>query len=118
LGTASVALVVYRATGLTLWAAIAHFGAVVNLFNLIPIWSLDGSRGLHSLTRAHRGIVLASAFALWMLTSNPMLFLIAAVCGYRMFTRDWQIEPDNEGLAYYVGLLAALALIGSLAPIS
>ena len=35
-----------------------------------------------------------------------MLLLIAAVCGYRMFTKDWQTEPDNGGL-----LLAYMAYL-------
>ena len=88
---------------------IAHFGAVINCFNLIPVWQLDGSRGLRSLTRSQRGIVLAAALGLWMVTSAPMLLLIAAGCTYRLFTRDWQTEPDREGLMQFVGLLVAFA---------
>ncbi len=117
LGAALVSLALYFATGVKLWAAIAHFGAIVNLFNLIPIWSLDGSRGLHSLTRVQRGLVLSAAAVLWMLTSNPMLLLIAAVCAYRMFSRDWQDEPDHRGLALFLALLAALALVTLAAPL-
>jgi Zn-dependent protease len=113
LGAAIVALILAFVTGAKIWFAIAHFGAVVNLFNLIPVWSLDGSRGLRSLTRLHRGIVLAVAAALWMLSGNSMLFLIAAVCTYRMFTRDWQREPDNEGLIQFVGLLIVLSAIAA-----
>ena len=46
-----------------------------------------------------------------MLTSSPMLLLIAMGCVYRMFTRDWQAEPDYHGLAMFAGLLAALSLV-------
>src|SRR5437764_6571363 len=88
-----------------LWSAIAHFGAVVNLFNLIPVWQLDGSRGFHSLTRAHRFYLVMLAAGLWFWTSNPMLFLIAAVGTWRLFTRDWQAEPDNEGALRFAVLL-------------
>jgi Zn-dependent protease len=116
-GAALVSLGLYYSTGAKIWAAIANFGALVNLFNLIPVWSLDGSRGFHSLTRLQRGIVLGAAAALWMWTSNPMLFLVAAGATYRMFTRDWQVEPDRPGLAVFVGLLAALAAVGALAPL-
>jgi Zn-dependent protease len=93
---------------------IAHFGAWVNLFNLIPVWQLDGSRGLRSLTRVQRGVVLTAATALWLLSSNPMLILIALGCGYRMFTRDWQEESDNQGLLQFVGLLVALTGLAAL----
>jgi hypothetical protein len=46
-----------------------------------------------------------------------MLLLITGVSAYRMFTRDWQAEPDNQGLALFVGLLAALTLLDALAPL-
>jgi Zn-dependent protease len=117
LGAAVVALGMFYATGAKIWGVIAHFGALVNLFNLIPVWQLDGSRGLRSLTQAQRGLVLSAAAVLWLLTSNPLLLLIGAVCGYRMFTRDWQVEPDNAGLLQFTGLLAALTLVTKLAPL-
>src|ERR1035438_1388612 len=113
-GAALAALGCYYATRAPIWAVIAHFGAVINFFNLIPVWQLDGSRGLRSLTRAQRGIVLATAVGLWMITATPMLLLISAGCAYRLFTRDWQDEPDNEGLMHYLGLLVAFAAIAAL----
>jgi Zn-dependent protease len=113
-GAAVAALGCYYATRAPIWAVIAHFGAIINFFNLIPVWQLDGSRGLRSLTRGQRGIVLAAALVLWAITSSPMLLLIAAGCAYRLFTRDWQNEPDREGLMQFVGLLVALAAIATL----
>jgi Zn-dependent protease len=110
-GAALSALGIYYATGRPIWAVIAHFGATINMFNLIPIWQLDGSRGLRSLTRTQRGIVLTSAFCLWAISSMPMLLLVAIGCGYRMFTRDWETEPDQQGLLQFVGLMVALAAI-------
>ena len=117
LGAAVAALAIYYVTHAKIWGAIAHFGAVVNMFNLIPIWQLDGARGIRSLTRAQRGIVLTTAAILWAASSNSMLFLIGAVCAYRMFTRDWQKEPDNTGLIQFIGLLAALTLVAVAAPL-
>jgi len=43
-----------------------------------------------------------------------MLVLIAAGCAYRLFTRDWQSEPDGEGLMQFVGLLVAFSAIAAL----
>jgi Zn-dependent protease len=117
LGAAVTALAIYSLTHIKVWGAIAHFGAIVNLFNLVPIWQLDGSRGVRSLTRSQRGIVLTVTALLWAFTSNPMMPIICLVCGYRMFTRDWQKEPDNTGLFQFVGLLAALTLISAIAPL-
>ena len=111
LGAALGALGMYYATGRPIWAVIAHFGSMINLFNLIPVWQLDGSRGLRSFTRTQRGIVLAVAFGLWAITSAPMLLLISIGCAYRMFTRDWETEPDPQGLVQFSGLMVALAVI-------
>jgi Zn-dependent protease len=111
LGAAVAALILFFFTGVKAWGVIAHFGAWINLFNLIPVWQLDGSRGIRSLTRFERGVVLATAGTLWLLTSNVMLLLITIVSAWRMFTRDWQQESDRQGLMQFVGLLAALALI-------
>ena len=114
LGAALAALGAYYVTGVKVWGVIAHFGAWINLFNLVPVWQLDGSRGMRSLTRSQRGIVLSAAFTLWLLTRMPMLLGISICCVYRLFTRDWQEEPDQQGLMQYVGLLAALALVVAL----
>jgi Zn-dependent protease len=110
-GAAAAALGMYYLTGVKVWGVIAHFGAWVNLFNLIPVWQLDGSRGLRSFTRYQRVAVAVTAGTLWMLTTTPMLALVTIGCGYRLFTRDWQQEGDREGLVQYLGLLAALALV-------
>jgi Zn-dependent protease len=114
LGAALAALAVYHVTHIRIWGVVANFGAIINLFNLIPVWQLDGSRGMHSLTRQQRGIVLAVVLTLWWLTSIQMLLLVAMGCGYRLFTRDWETEPDNSGLAQFAALLVALSLVAAL----
>jgi len=114
LGAALGACVMYLATQNKIWAVIAHFGAIINLFNLIPIWQLDGSRGFHALTRLERGIVLSAALMLWMFTGTPMLLLVAGGAGYRLFTRDWQAEADRHGLWMFLGLMAALAIVSAM----
>jgi len=114
LGASVVALAVYYVTHVRIWGVIANFGAVINLFNLIPVWQLDGSRGMHSQTRLQRGIILAAVVTLWWLTSIRILLLVAMGCVYRLFTRDWETEPDNAGLAQFAAVLGALALVAAL----
>jgi Zn-dependent protease len=97
------------------WDAIAHFGAVINLFNLIPVWQLDGSRGFASQTRDQRLVILIAAGALWWLTGEIFLALIAAGAIYRLFTKDAAQEPDNTGMMQFLGLLAGLSAIAVLA---
>jgi Zn-dependent protease len=114
LGAAVAALGAYYVTGVRVWGVIANFGAWVNLFNLIPVWFLDGSRGMRSFTRWQRSAVLIVAAAIGILAGNKMMFLIALCAGYRLFTRDWQDEPDQTGMLQYLGLLVALALVMAL----
>src|SRR5260370_41524880 len=75
LGAALGALGMYYATGRPIWAVIAHFGATINMFNLTPIWQWDGSRGLRSLTRTQRGIVLAAAVGFLPDTHTPLILI-------------------------------------------
>ena len=46
----TAALAAYYVTRVKVWAVIAHLNAYINLFNLIPIWQLDGSRGPRALS--------------------------------------------------------------------
>jgi Zn-dependent protease len=114
-GAALAALGLFYLTGSKALGAIAHFGAVINLFNLIPVWQLDGSRGLRSLTRGQRLTIVAVAAMLWMLTSQPMFFLVAAAAVFRLFTKDAAKEGDPTGLMQYTGLMAVLAVVTVLA---
>ena len=110
-GAALAALLAYEITRAPSWAAIAHATAVMNLFNLIPIWQLDGGRGVHSLTRGQRMILLAVCAGIWLVTRQGMLLLVGAGLAYRLFTRDDAPEPDNTALMQFAGLLVALATV-------
>lgn len=101
-------------TGSNMWGAIAYFGAVMNLFNLIPVWQLDGARGFHSLTQPQRIAILALSAILWVSTSVQMFLLIALGCAYRLFTKDAAKRPDRTGFYQYIGLLLALAAVAVL----
>jgi len=115
LGAAVVAWVVGLLTGAPIWMAIAKTGAWINLFNLIPIWQLDGGRGFRALTRYHRGIALASVLVMWALTEDTMLLLIGLGALYRLFSKDYPAEPDNLTLVQYIGLIVLLSLLFVLA---
>jgi Zn-dependent protease len=105
-------MVVWRVTGSPVWAAITHFGAVVNLFNLIPVWQLDGSRGIQTLDRAQIWMLALLSAAMWMMVSDGMLLLLALVLGFRAFTRRGEAPPsDWTGFTQFAGLIAVLALL-------
>jgi Zn-dependent protease len=111
LGAAVFAWACALITGLPIWYAIAHTGAWINLFNLIPIWQLDGGRGFRALTRKQRGIALGVSLVMWALTWETMLLLISIGAGYRLFSKDYPPEPDNMALTQYVGLIVLLSLL-------
>ena len=111
LGAALAAMGVYVVTGSGLWGAIAHTGAWINLFNLIPIWQLDGGRGFRALSQHQRGVAAGAALILWMLTSETILLIIALAGAYRLFSKDYPEQPDNVALMQFVGLLAALSAV-------
>ena len=84
----------------------------MNLFNLIPVWQLDGGRGFRALTWIHRWIALAAILVLWALTRQGILCLLALGAGYRLFfEKDFAAETDNVALGQFVGLIAALSLM-------
>jgi Zn-dependent protease len=115
LGAALAAYAVYRATGIGVWGAIAHFGAWVNLFNLVPVWQLDGARGFRSLTRYQRWIAVAAIAVMWVATSEGLLVLLglaaAAAAGFGRAAE----EPDHTALAQYALLVGALSLMTRIA---
>lgn len=88
--------------------AIAQLGGFVNLFNLVPVWQLDGSRGFHALSRQERWLVVAViVIALW-LTELRFLFIVGGVAVYRAWQRE--AGPGNRGaLITFAILLAALS---------
>ncbi len=118
LGAALVAFAVFLATGAAIWGGIARCGAWINLFNLLPVWQLDGSRGFRSLSRGQRWVVALTFGALWFLTAEGLLVLIALAALFRAMERDTVAEADRMGLLQFVFLAVALsALCAWLGPI-
>jgi len=115
LGAAAFALAAGYLTGAKAWDAIAHFGAVINIFNLTPVWQLDGSRGFMSQTQQQRVMILAAAGIAWWATGEVMLGLVTLGAIYRLFTKDAAQEPDSLGMAQFLGLIAALSAVAMLA---
>ncbi|MBL8912294.1 MAG: site-2 protease family protein [Archangium sp.] len=86
--------------------------AEINLFNLIPVWQLDGSRASATLSRAQLPWLGIAALALGLMATSPM----AMITGGGLILRRWFGAPPEtqEGdrrtfvlfLALIVGLLA------------
>lgn len=115
LGAAIAAYAVAMGTGSKFWAAVAHITAVINLFNLTPVWQLDGSRGFHALSRVQRWIAIAAIAIAFAISREGMLVLVGLVAVWRGVEKNVKTRHDWGALATYVVLIAAfsaLAVIG------
>jgi Zn-dependent protease len=115
LGAALAAAAAGLATGLPIWMAIAKLGAWINLFNLLPLWQLDGGRAFRALSRSGRWFALLSIAVAWSLSEESLLVLL--LLGGVLRTLGDHAAPkdsDRTALAQYVflvGTLTALTLI-------
>jgi len=103
-------LAIYALTNNPFWAGVARAGALLNLFNLIPVWQLDGGRGIRSLDRTRVGMLAALTALMWMATSEGLLLLLAILLAFRAATKHDNPPDDWVGLAQFAGLIVALAL--------
>jgi Zn-dependent protease len=108
LGAALAAAAVYAISRAPIWLAIAQLTAFLNLFNLTPVWQLDGSRGVHALARWERWALVAVVALMLLVTEQRLLFIVGGVAVWRAFQR----EPgpgDTRTLATFVVLVVTLA---------
>lgn len=114
LGAALAAYGMFRGTGAQSWAAIAKMGGVINLFNLIPVWQLDGAHGFRSFVRGQRWLATVAIGAAWAATSTGLLVLLLLAAGYQAVATAPAKESDTGALASYVALVWALAWLATL----
>jgi Zn-dependent protease len=119
LGAAAAAFGIYLATEASIWGAIAQSGAMINLFNLIPVWQLDGGRGFRSLTRGQRWLAALAVGGMYYFTGQAhtqnVFLLIILVCAIgRAVVGEAPRERDDFGLFQYVLLILLLGSLSAL----
>jgi Zn-dependent protease len=110
LGAALVAFAAWRATGAAYWGAIAHAAAWLNLFNLLPVWQLDGSRGVRALSRPQRWLAVAGMAGAFWLTGEGLLVLLLLAAGWRAMGSEAG-PGDRRALLELMGLVAVLSAL-------
>jgi Zn-dependent protease len=110
LGAALAAFAMHVITGARIWLAIAQLTGFLNLFNLIPVWQLDGSRGFHVLARWERWVLVTAVAITLMVTEQRMLFIVGGVAAWRALQQDAG-PGDARVLATFVMLVVALSLL-------
>ena len=125
LGAAVAAYATYLATREPIWAAIAQAGAWLNLFNMIPVWQLDGARGFRPLTALQRGGAVALCALAAYVSGEGLIWLLVLGGGWQAW-QAWRVEraagertaladphqalPGDPGaLALFAALVFALA---------
>jgi Zn-dependent protease len=116
---ATFCALVWMQTQEGLWIGLASFSAFINLMNLIPVWSLDGSQAMVAINRAGRIGIAAAGVLFAAFFSQPLLLLVVGGAVYRAFDKSLAPDmPPSYGVtAYFVTLLAALGYLASLAPL-
>jgi Zn-dependent protease len=113
LGAATVALGLWLATKSPIFAAIAGVGAWINLFNLLPISSLDGGRGFHAMSRLQKVLSAATCAGAWYSTDDGLLLLLALVCFGRALGDKSEHEGNWKATITYCVLVVLLTAIST-----
>lgn len=90
--------------------AVASIGAMINVFNLIPFWQLDGARGFRALDARQRTIVAVVAAAAALLLAQPVGWVVCLV-GLVRRKSGLPERGDQSAFWTFAGLLVVLSLI-------
>ena len=110
-GAAAVCFLIYVSTQEPFWAALTHAGAMINLFNLMPVWQLDGGHAFTALNRTERWIATGVAAGALLLTGEGLLVLIAILAGVQAFREAPNLAGDRPVLIQFAGLVVVLGLL-------
>ncbi|HJS75297.1 MAG TPA: site-2 protease family protein [Vicinamibacteria bacterium] len=111
LGAALAAAAVFYVTEAPIWGAIARVGAWINLFNLLPIWQLDGGRGFRALSKSQRFLVAGLLALLYFWTNEGLLVVLLIVAALRAFGAEQGSAGDRVAFGQFVVLLSALSAL-------
>lgn len=100
-------------TGHQVWGTLTVFGALLNLFNLIPVWQLDGARGCRPLNRGQRVGLLICGCLLYGATAQPVLILFALLMLWKCVTTVEQEDGDWATFTLFVFLLVTLSFLSA-----
>ena len=92
--------------------AIAHFAAWINLFNLLPVWQLDGARGFKALSKAAAHHIVVSDGRDWLPAGRELpLYPWRALGAVKIFSGDAPEAGDAKTMIQFCGLLIVLAML-------
>jgi Zn-dependent protease len=98
--------------GSKLAVAIAHVGAWINLFNLVPVWQLDGGRAFNAFSRQQRIMTTVLLWVLAFMHIDGMMMLLALGATFRAIGKQAPAKGDAGAFIEYTSLV--LLLVGVL----
>lgn len=96
-----------------IWFAIAQLTGYINLFNLVPIWQLDGSRGFHALDQSGRFVITGLAIAMLVITHQPLLIFVAGFALFRAFQKT-SVKTHRQTLLTFMLLIITLSFLAEI----
>lgn len=110
LGATLATYALFGITGQPLFAALTHAGAIINLFNLTPVWQLDGARGMHALSRWARAVIASLVTLAFLATGEGTLLLVGLASWWAVWRQAPQ-ETDPRALGEFALLVIALSAL-------
>jgi len=87
--------------------------AWLNLFNLLPVWQLDGGRGMRALSRPERVAIAVAFVVAWVATHDGLLLLLTIAAAFRAFAGA-PGPGDRRICAQFLVLVGALAALSAI----
>ncbi len=97
--------------GAPLFGALAHVGAWLNLFNLVPVFGLDGAQATYALDRTQRALILGTCILFFALLHEWVYLFIAAGMAWRLFTSPVPERPSSRTMVSFMLLLFLLGAV-------
>jgi Zn-dependent protease len=91
--------------------AVGQVGAWINLFNLLPVWQLDGGRAFVALSRRQRGWMAVALWGLALASKDGLMFLLAVVATLRALGQNAPAKGDRGAFLTYLALAAGLTAL-------
>ncbi len=106
----------YAFTRNPLYGALSYTSALINIFNLLPFWTLDGARGLHSMSRNQRWMLVAAFAFAWFVSREGLFLIIAAFTVWKCFEKDLPSVEDWPGFSEFLAIVAGLTFLLMMSP--
>ena len=106
----------YGLTGAGIWGALAHVGGWITLFNLIPVWQLDGNRGFHAMSKMQRWLAVGLIGGMWMVGQDGLFLLLMIGAIFRTVTTAAEASADWEAFSEYTALVVVSSMLCRITP--